>query len=115
MNSIAADPGPVAVRPRNVEFDCSGAPLQWIPEHPVSSHFVSAFNLILPECEEWFVRVFSEALGYVDDENLRETMRGFIGQEAQVLRSPRSRCGGRCTPTPSSASPPTSGGCCGRC
>lgn len=86
MNNIAADPGPVAVRPRNVEFNCSGAPLQWIPGHPVSSHFVSAFNLILPECEEWFVRVFSEALGHVDDEILRETMRGFIGQEAQHSR-----------------------------
>ncbi|MEE4025757.1 metal-dependent hydrolase [Gordonia sp. PKS22-38] len=76
------DPGPVAIRPRNVRFDLHGIPLQWIPGHPVASNFISALNLILPEGERWFVEAFEEALPLVDDEELRESMRGFIGQEA---------------------------------
>lgn len=78
----AADPGPVELRARNVEFEWSGTPLHWLPGHPYASHVVTALNLLLPEGERWFVRTFNEALPLVADERLAATMRGFIGQEA---------------------------------
>lgn len=83
LSEAAGDPGPVAIRPRNVSFDCRGTPLHWIPGHPVASNFISSLNLMLPEGERWFVEAFDEALPYVDDDDLREAMRGFIGQEAK--------------------------------
>ncbi|MGV9713996.1 metal-dependent hydrolase [Gordonia sp. NPDC003424] len=83
LNESVGDPGPVAIRPRNVTFDCTGTPLHWIPGHPVASNFISSLNLMLPEGERWFVEAFDEALPYVEDDDLREAMRGFIGQEAK--------------------------------
>ena len=88
------DPGPVQIQARKVRFDVAGAPLQWIPGHPVASHVVSLLNIVLPAGERWFVETFNEALPLVKDPNLADDMRGFIGQEAthadvhdQVLQS----------------------------
>ena len=76
------DPGPVQIQARKVAFDTSDVPLHWIPGHPVGSHMVSTFNVILPAAERWFVATFNEALPLVKDQRLAEDMRGFIGQEA---------------------------------
>ncbi|NDK88209.1 metal-dependent hydrolase [Gordonia desulfuricans] len=78
----SADPGPVEIHARNVAFDWTRSPLHWIPGFPVASNFVSAFNLMLPEGERWFVQTFNEALPLIRDEELLAAMRGFIGQEA---------------------------------
>jgi len=72
----------LALHARNVHFDVSDAPLHWIPNEPIASHFISSFNLVLPIGEEMFVEGFTEALPYVKDAKLREAMLGFIGQEA---------------------------------
>ncbi|WP_084637981.1 metal-dependent hydrolase [Gordonia shandongensis] len=76
------DPGKVELHARNVEFDLSGAPLHWIPGHPVSSNMITVLNLLLPEGERWFVEAFNEALPMVKDDELAADMRGFVGQEA---------------------------------
>ena len=76
------DPGPVAIQARNVEFDASEVPLHWIPGHPVASHMVSLLNVVLPAAERWFVATYNEALPLVNDAELADDMRGFIGQEA---------------------------------
>lgn len=77
-----ADPGPVELHARNVEFDWARTPLHWIPNHPVASDFISVLNLLLPEGERWFVQTYNEALPLVKDGKLAAAMRGFIGQEA---------------------------------
>jgi predicted metal-dependent hydrolase len=76
------EPGPVALQPRDVRFDWSGLPLRWIPGEPVASHVLSTLHLLLPEGERWFVRTFKQALPFIRDEELREDVIGFIGQEA---------------------------------
>ncbi|QEN14099.1 metal-dependent hydrolase [Mycolicibacterium sp. ELW1] len=76
------DPGPVQIQARKVAFDVSGAPLHWIPGHPVASHMVGLLNIVLPVAERWFVDAYNEALPLVKDPRLAEDMRGFIGQEA---------------------------------
>ncbi|MFC9553834.1 metal-dependent hydrolase [Rhodococcus sp. NPDC056960] len=76
------DPGPIALRARHVEFDLSASPLHWIPGHPVASHAVSAYHLLFPEVERFFITAFEEALPLVEDDRLREDILGFIGQES---------------------------------
>lgn len=76
------DPGAVALHARNVTFDWSGVPLQWMPAEPVAGHLICALNMLLPEGERMFIATYREALAYVEDEKLREDMLGFIGQES---------------------------------
>ncbi|WP_327139861.1 metal-dependent hydrolase [Nocardia sp. NBC_01327] len=74
--------GRVALRPREVHFDFTASPLHWIPGEPIASHAISGLNLILPIGERGFVEMFRRALPYVADDELREQMIGFMGQEA---------------------------------
>lgn len=77
----AVDPGPVSLRVRDVTFDLTKSPLHWIPGFPVVSHMISAYHLLVPEAERFFIVAFKEALPLVKDDRLREDMLGFIGQE----------------------------------
>lgn len=77
-----ADPGTVALHARNVAFDVTRTPLQWIARDAFASHIISAINFVLPEGERWFCETFNEALPLIQDEELRAAVRGFIGQEA---------------------------------
>jgi len=76
-----AEPDRVALHARDVQFDWSGLPLRWIPDEPFASHLLNVLHILLPEGERFFVKVFSEALPLIQDEQLREDVIGFIGQE----------------------------------
>lgn len=80
--ATATEPGPIALQPRDVQFDWSGLALRWIPSEPQVSHILSVLHLLLPEGETWFVKVFKKALPLITDDALREDVIGFIGQEA---------------------------------
>lgn len=81
-SNAETDPGKIELHARNVEFDLSGIPLHWLPEHPMASNLISTLNMLLPEGERWFVETFNEALPYIKDEQLAADIRGFVGQEA---------------------------------
>lgn len=71
------------LHPRDVKFDWSQTPLEWIAGEPfVSKGIAGVLHMVLPEGERWFCEVFTEALPYIKDEELARTVRGFIGQEA---------------------------------
>lgn len=76
------DPGEVALHARNVQFDWTATPLHWMPREPIASHLINALNLLLPEGERMFCATYTEALPLARDDNLREAMLGFIGQES---------------------------------
>jgi predicted metal-dependent hydrolase len=76
------EPDRIVLQPRDVQFDWSALPLRWIPDEPVASHVVNVLHLLLPEGERWFARSFQQALPLIRDEELREDVLGFIGQEA---------------------------------
>jgi hypothetical protein len=78
----SAEPGPIALHARDVQFDWTGLSLRWIPGEPAASHILSVLHLLLPEGETWFVKVFKNALPLITDDRLREDVIGFIGQEA---------------------------------
>lgn len=75
------DPGSVAVRARNVTFNWADTPMHWIRKDPSASQILNAIHLLLPEGERMFCATFTEALPLVKDEQLREQILGFIGQE----------------------------------
>lgn len=81
-NAEPIDPGPVQIRPRQVQFDFSDIPLHWIPGHPVASDLIGLLNIGVPAFERWTVETFNEALPLVKDDKLAEDMRAFIGQES---------------------------------
>jgi predicted metal-dependent hydrolase len=72
----------LVLEPRDVKFDWSQLPLHWVPDEPFATHTLNVLHLLLPEGERWFVEVFKEALPLVTDEQLREEVLGFIGQES---------------------------------
>ena len=80
-------PEEVALHARDVQFDFSNSSLAWIEGDPYGSHVISSLNLLLPTGERWFCKNFTEAMGYVKDERLREEMIGFMGQEAVHAKS----------------------------
>ncbi|MFG1999304.1 metal-dependent hydrolase [Spirillospora sp. NPDC048911] len=82
MTAQLGEPENIVLQARDVTFDWSEVPLHWIPNDPVATHLINVLHLLLPAGEEWFVRVFKEALPFVRDDRLREDVLGFIGQEA---------------------------------
>ena len=83
MNAAVHHP----IEARQVQFDFSNSPLQWIPNDPLSSHVINGINLLLPAGEFWFCRVFNKALPYVTDPVLHADVKGFIRQEAIHARA----------------------------
>ncbi|WP_067481674.1 metal-dependent hydrolase [Actinomadura hibisca] len=82
MSVHLTEPENLVLQARDVRFDWSQVPLHWIPGDPVATHLVNVLHLLLPAGEEWFVRVFKEAVPHIADDRLREDVLGFIGQEA---------------------------------
>ncbi|WP_329570150.1 metal-dependent hydrolase [Kitasatospora sp. NBC_01266] len=72
----------LVLEPRDVRFDWSALPLHWIPDEPFATHTINVLHLLLPEGERWFIKVFKDALPLITDEQLREEVLGFIGQES---------------------------------
>ena len=70
------------LKPRLVQFDLSQSPLHWIPNDPLATHIINGINILLPEGELWFCRVYNQALPLITDPDLREDVKGFIRQEA---------------------------------
>ncbi|WP_406387645.1 metal-dependent hydrolase [Streptomyces sp. NBC_00887] len=72
----------LVLQPRDVQFDWSRLPMHWIPGEPMATHVINVLHLLLPEGERWFVRTFQEAVPLITDDELRDDVLGFIGQEA---------------------------------
>jgi uncharacterized protein len=77
----------VPIRARRPRFDLSETPLHWIPDDPTATHMMNVLHIMLPPGERWFCDVYREALPLIDDEKLREDVKGFIGQEATHARA----------------------------
>jgi uncharacterized protein len=78
----------IPVRHFDFEFPDSLDPV-WVPDNPYRAHFFNGVSLTMPYLEPFLCKTMREALQLVDDEQLLEDMRGFIGQEAQHYRCHR--------------------------
>ncbi|MGN4070981.1 metal-dependent hydrolase [Burkholderia gladioli] len=75
------------IKARYVKFDFTATPIQWIPGDPASTHLINVLNLMFPEGELWFCRVYNKALPMIVDPALRADAEGFLRQEAVHSRS----------------------------
>jgi predicted metal-dependent hydrolase len=71
----------LAINARDVSFDWTGVPTEYIPGHPYATHFWNVMHLVLPEGERAMADVLGRALPLIDDPRLTEELQGFIGQE----------------------------------
>lgn len=71
-----------AIKARRVTFDWSATPLHWVPDDPFTTHVVNVLHLLLPAGEKWFCEVFRQALPDIPAGQLRDDVKGFIGQES---------------------------------
>src|SRR5687768_9665779 len=72
----------LVIKPRQVTFDLSRTPLQWIPGEAFASALSNTLHLMLPAGERWFVHLFKQALPHITDDRLKREAKGFMGQEA---------------------------------
>lgn len=72
---------------RDVEFDWSTLPFYYVPGEPFVTHVLSVLHLLLPAGEEFFVEAFKKSLPLIKDDQLRQDVQGFIGQEAVHSRA----------------------------
>ena len=75
------------IKARHVKFDFSDTPVTWVPNDPGSTHIINTLNLLFPEGELWFCRVYNKALPLITDARLRDEAEGFLRQEAVHSRS----------------------------
>ncbi|MGL6235128.1 MAG: metal-dependent hydrolase [Segniliparus sp.] len=76
------DPRQVALHARDVSWDWTDLPMHYFAGSPFVTHWANGLNMLLPEGEVFFVDVFRQALPLVEDDQVREDVVGFIGQEA---------------------------------
>jgi hypothetical protein len=76
-----------AINARAVEFDFATVPMHYIPGEAMATHIINVMHLVLPEGERAMAQALAEALPLIDDERLREEVRGFIGQESMHASS----------------------------
>ena len=78
----------IPVRHFDFDFPESLDPM-WVPDNPYHAHFLNGVSLTMPYLEPFLCKTMRDALQLVDDGQLLEDMRGFIGQEAQHYRCHR--------------------------
>ena len=75
------------IKARRPRFDLTATPNEWIPGDLAATHTIDSLHVALPPGERWFCDVFRDALPLITDEQLREDVKGFIGQEATHARA----------------------------
>lgn len=69
---------------RRVDFDLDpeAVPRDWYADDPFISTHLNALSLLFPEGERFFVESVKQLRHHVTDDELRQRVAGFIGQEA---------------------------------
>lgn len=81
----------IDVRRRDRRFAVDGADLRhWHPRGLHVSHFFNALSLFFPDGEQFFIDSVRHYRDRLEDPALRESVRGFIGQEAMHGREHRA-------------------------
>jgi len=95
MRSDLATRPPVRARSitvRRPEIDYPGAalPKYFVADDPVRSHIAAMLSSVFPEGEDFFVRSVRNYRDRITDPELKEQVKGFIGQEALHGREHRA-------------------------
>ena len=81
----------ITITPRKVAFDWQDVPMHFIPDEPFASQGINALHILLPAGENWFCKVYAEAIPYLEDApGLKEDAIAFMRQEAMHSRAHQS-------------------------
>ncbi|MCB0508198.1 MAG: metal-dependent hydrolase [Chitinophagales bacterium] len=81
MPTIKSKKPQAKIRKVNFKFE-KPFPKHWFNSNPIATHFMNAQHLVFPDGEKFFIRsvkAFTEV--YANDEELRNRVKNFIGQE----------------------------------
>lgn len=69
------------IKVRNVHFEFKDFPKHWVLGNPFATHFVNSMHVVFPEGEKFFIRSVKKFEKQVKDEQLRNDIKAFCGQE----------------------------------
>ncbi len=72
----------IKVRHINFEF-LQESDRYWCGNSAFKTHLLNSFTLLLPDIEQYLIRAVRQRLKFIDNPQLKQDVRGFIGQEAQ--------------------------------
>lgn len=75
----------IVVRKPGLDFD-TDIPRHWLGGSAFETHLFNGLNLVFPDGERAFVRAVRDHLDQIEDEELREQVKGFFGQEGAHAR-----------------------------
>ncbi len=83
---------PRSITVRRLDLDYPGAdlPKHFVADDPVRSHIAAMLSSVFPEGEDFFVRSVRNYRDQISDPELKEQVKGFIGQEALHGREHRA-------------------------
>ncbi|MCB1146236.1 MAG: metal-dependent hydrolase [Leptospiraceae bacterium] len=61
----------------------SATPRYWFKGNALATHFNNAMHMVFPDGEQLFIRSVRAFANEIQDENLKERVKAFIGQEVQ--------------------------------
>lgn len=76
-------PGNVAIKPQRMGFEFGpSVPRYWLKKSYTLSHTMNALSVLFPQGEQFFVDSVRHFRDQITDDELKQEVRGFIGQEA---------------------------------
>jgi predicted metal-dependent hydrolase len=78
--------GPLVVRKMDFPFVESEIPRYWFNNHMLGTHISNALHLIFPKGEQFFVRSVRYYEDRIENDVLKEQIKGFYGQEGAHSR-----------------------------
>ncbi len=70
---------------RKPHFNWEGMPLHYVENNYFGTHFLNSMHVVFPEGEKYFIRSVKAFADKIEDPNLKERVKAFIGQEAQHM------------------------------
>lgn len=80
---VARTPENVEIKPQRMGFEFGEqVPHYWVAENHLISHTMNALSVLFPQGEQFFVDSVRHFRDIITDKQLKQEVRGFIGQEA---------------------------------
>ncbi|MCB1180369.1 MAG: metal-dependent hydrolase [Leptospiraceae bacterium] len=75
---------------RKPEYNWDGFKKHWLFDNALATHFVNAMHAVFPDGEKAFIRSVKRYADQIQDKDLKDRIKAFIGQEAQHMTQHKS-------------------------
>lgn len=70
---------------RKPQFNWDGIKTHWCEDNIFTTHFINSMHVVFPEGEKYFIRSVKAFADKIQDPELKERVKAFIGQETQHM------------------------------